>query len=59
MSNMSYCRFQNTLSDLRDCEFHLDDFLEEMSDDERKARSRLIKVCERIAAQYGEDGAEV
>lgn len=58
MSNMSYCRFRNTLTDLRDCEEHLDDSTEEMSDDERKARQRLIKVCERIADQYGQDEQE-
>lgn len=54
MSNMSYCRFQNTLSDLRDCREHLDDSIEKMSDDEREARRILIRVCEYIALSYGE-----
>jgi len=29
MSNMSYCRFENTLADLRDCYENLDDNLGE------------------------------
>ena len=28
MANMGYCRFENTLSDLRDCLNHLDDEVE-------------------------------
>lgn len=28
MSNMSYCRFQNTLIDLRDCKYELDEMVE-------------------------------
>lgn len=51
MSNMSYCRFQNTLSDLRDCKEALDDIsdLSELSDDEARAAKRLINVCTTIA----------
>ena len=54
MSNMSYCRFQNTLADLRDC----DDYMEEtvdLSEEEKKARERLIKLCAKIAANYAEE----
>jgi hypothetical protein len=48
VSNMSYCRFQNTLQDLRDCyeAIHDADYL---SEDEKKARLRLIEICKRIA----------
>lgn len=42
MSNMSYCRFQNTLHDLRDCGEHLSD---KLGEDEARARKRLILVC--------------
>ncbi len=51
MSNMAYCRFQNTLADLRDCEDALDEMwdLSELSEEERKAAKRLIQVCRRIA----------
>ena len=47
MGNMGYCRFRNTLNDLRDCE---DVVEEEVEDDkEEKARKDLIKLCKRIA----------
>ena len=49
MSNMSYCRFQNTLSDLRDCEQNL--FNEDLSGEEQAARKHLIELCRSIAEQ--------
>jgi hypothetical protein len=56
MANMSYCRFQNTLSDLRDCEgsdgMHDPDVL---SDEEKKARKSLIALCLSIAGEFGEE----
>lgn len=39
MSNMSYCRFQNTLSDLLDCLDHIID--DELSEDEERARKNF------------------
>lgn len=67
MSNMSYCRFRNTLNDLIDCQEHLDDpeYDEKgqsedeepnmLSEEETKARKKLIELCEEIAEDYGED----
>jgi uridine phosphorylase len=52
MANMSYCRFQNTLSDLKDCLQDLQDKAEtgdELSADEIYARDRLIEICREIA----------
>lgn len=49
MSNMSYCRFRNTLEDLQDC---YDNFEEEISLDEEKARLKLLKLCQRISSDY-------
>jgi hypothetical protein len=46
MSNMSYCRFENTLEDLRDCLDHIED--EVGSKDEHEARKELIEVCQEI-----------
>lgn len=46
MANMSYCRFANTLGDLRDCEDSFDDI---ESAEELKAARKLIEVCRRIA----------
>ena len=58
MSNMSYCRFENTLSDLNDCADALDDIdgdLSNLSDTEREAAERLIRLCKQIADSYGEE----
>ncbi len=46
MGNMGYCRFQNTVSDLRDCLDNL--FDDEIEEDEQKARKNLIKICKLI-----------
>lgn len=55
--NMSYCRFQNTLSALRDCEQAMADG-DDLSEEEKKAKDRLIKICVRIAEDYGPDQSE-
>jgi hypothetical protein len=55
MGNMSYCRFQNTLADLEDCYDAWEEKAEkDLSLEEQRARKRLIKVCENIAADYGD-----
>lgn len=51
--NMSYCRFQNTLTDLRDCYDKMDD--SDLSPEEEAARLRLLKLCLKIAAEYAEE----
>lgn len=50
MGNMSYCRFENTLKDLQECEEHLDD--DDLSESEHKYRKRLIKLCMSIASGF-------
>lgn len=52
MPNMSYCRFENTLQDLRDCYENMD---EELSESEERSRKRLIKLCTQIANNYGDE----
>lgn len=51
MSNMSYCRFVNTVADLDDCYENMDDA--DLGDMETKARKRLIDLCIDIACDYG------
>ena len=46
--NMSYCRFHNTLQDLKDCYYNIED-VEDMSDEEKRARKKLIEICMDIA----------
>jgi len=50
MSNMSYCRFQNTLGDLEDCYAAMSD---KLSPEEAEARDDLIRLCIDIVAEYG------
>jgi hypothetical protein len=46
MSNMSYCRFENTCNDLQDCVRALSNSdLEKLSDSEKKFAKRMIKLC--------------
>jgi hypothetical protein len=57
MSNQSYCRFRNTLGDLRDCAEDLDagcldDKVEPLSDEERRAAMQLLKLCARLTRDF-------
>jgi hypothetical protein len=59
MANMSYCRFQNTLQDLRDCLDHMDERLDLVSDsDEYRAKEKLIQLCHDIAKDFGDFDSE-
>jgi hypothetical protein len=53
---MSYCRFENTLRDLRDCQSALEesgsDELEEFSPIEFNSMTRLIELCGEIYHQF-------
>lgn len=52
MANMSYCRFRNTLEDLRDAEKGIH---EESDDaDEERAWQRLIALCKKIAHAFSD-----
>jgi hypothetical protein len=53
MANMSYCRFHNTLSDLRDCEDYIEDPLSDSGyDSEFRSRKALIMKCYDIVEQF-------
>lgn len=54
MANMSYCRFENTLSDLEDCRDALDrgDSLSKREAGKAKA---LIDLCREISDNYDSD----
>lgn len=51
MGNMSYCRFENTLSDLRDCKEAMNNGLD-LSEREQKNFVRMVKMCRDISAMY-------
>jgi len=54
MSNMSYCQFENTLEDLKQCleTLDIDEDLENLSDSERKHAKKLIGVCGEIWGDF-------
>lgn len=61
MSNMSYCQFQNTAPDLKDCLDNMNDLEAPDADadfedtSEWRARRRLIKYAVAIAESYGHE----
>ena len=56
MANMSYCRFQNTVSDLRDC-YEADGMYDPdvLSAEEKRAREELIQICRNIVSDLGNE----
>jgi hypothetical protein len=50
MGNMSYCKFQNTLEDLRACYDEMDDA---ESATEQRCRKKLVNLCKQIWDDYG------
>lgn len=54
MANMSYCRFQNTLQDMRACYEALQSG-ETLSRDEHSAMEMLVEICDRISGEFGMD----
>ena len=59
MSNLSYCRFENTVNDLYDCKEALDEkgvygVEEDASEYDAPYVKQLIELCREIADQYGE-----
>jgi len=56
MSNMSYCRFENTARDLSDCE---DNLLGKVGRYEVQPRLDLIETCRRIVALADANMAEI
>ncbi|UZW61844.1 hypothetical protein [Lysobacter enzymogenes] len=61
MTNMSYCRFHNTLVALRDCEGVFEDMLDgdprSLSDEELIAAQQLVATCLNIVQILAERGA--
>ena len=53
MANMSYCRFQNTLHDLRDCIWALEDGELENGGSEIRSAIEMLEACkEYIDLEY-------
>lgn len=54
MSSMSYCRFQNAVEDMHEYIEHLSDYIDDLSEEEQKARQKFIELC-RFVAEHWED----
>ena len=56
MGNMSYCRFENTANDVRDCMEALEDLdvkqVAEMSEHEKQALIEFIELSNEISNQF-------
>lgn len=50
--NMDYCKFENTLSALRQCDA---DMTEPENRDEKRARLELIALCAQIVEDYADE----
>jgi len=55
MSNMSYCRFENTVNALQDCYEHLADDDSKLSEHELDAKKGLIRLCIDIAQEFDKE----
>lgn len=63
MSNMSYCRFQNTRQDLSDCVDAMEEIIyldadSRLSEDEYYALKRMAALCEQFLANYSDFESE-
>lgn len=58
MPNMSYCRFRNTLSDLRDCKNALEN-LDFPGEEEKRAARELLILCQDITEQFRDETDEM
>lgn len=55
MANMSYCRFQNTYRDLKDCVNALNDNgPDALSDDELAAAKMMMQLCDQMLSFHDE-----
>jgi len=56
MSNMSYCRFENTSDDLFDCLNAMQDAstleIMDLSEEETRSMNRMRRLCERFLEEY-------
>lgn len=53
MSNMSYCRFENTTQDMIDCIEHIEDFcFDKSSEIEINAYYKFLNLCKYVVNNY-------
>jgi len=52
----SYCRFENTYPDLKNCYDDMD--LDDLSESEQTYRRYLIQLCKKIVEDYGTESED-
>ena len=55
MSNMSYCRFENTIGDLRDCVEAIEEG-KPLSEREARFAKKMVQVCKDYLAAVKDNG---
>ena len=64
MGNMSHCRFENTLSDLQDCQSALQEngsikaTIEDVNQYEKRCVKALVELCRDIFEEFGDEENE-
>lgn len=57
MANMSYCRFENTYQDLKDCYDNFES-LEDLSESEQRYAKKIYELCKKFADTFEHDFEE-
>jgi len=55
MANMTYCRFENTYLDLKDCYKAMRNETEDLSQTEKLYFENLLELCKKIVNEFAED----
>ena len=55
--NMDYCKYENTLAALRQCQEAMTEFegQEDLSESEERAKRQLLELCRMLAQKYLEE----
>ena len=55
MANMSYCKFENTYSDLNDCYRSINEDVDDLSESEAYYRKKLLELCQKMLDEVEEN----
>jgi len=58
MANMSYCRFENTYLDLKDCYKAMRNGTDDLSENEKEFHNQMLELCKKIVNDFGENEQE-
>lgn len=58
MGNMSYCRFENTYADLKDCYDAMANGIDNLSETEKEYFEKMVEMCKNIADDFHQEESE-